>query len=110
MKWNIVCNNNLDYLLKVNCDILMNNIYTKNAVSLNSFCLRAYLGGPVHDRKLYIYIYIYLIIPFVTIVNIRGNSMSQSQDIIIIINTNICAIADITQVISSRDRNNSGKH
>ena len=26
LNWNIVCNNNLDHILKVNCDILMNNI------------------------------------------------------------------------------------
>ena len=28
-------NVNLDHILKVNFDILMNNIYTKNAISLN---------------------------------------------------------------------------
>ena len=38
--WNIVCNTNIHYVQKYGYDILMNNIYTKKSVSLETLRIR----------------------------------------------------------------------
>ena len=39
--WKIVCNTNINYVLKYGYDILMNNIYTNKSVSLKTIGIYA---------------------------------------------------------------------
>ena len=52
--WNIVCNTNTHHILQYCYDIVINNIYTKQSVSLKPICLDAAYGRPVCNRKLVI--------------------------------------------------------
>ena len=44
--WNTVCNTNIPHVQKYCYDILLNNIYTKKPVSLNTVCLDTVYGRP----------------------------------------------------------------
>ena len=52
--WNIVCNTNTHHILQYCYDIVINNIYTHNFVSLKHICLHATYGRPECNRKLVI--------------------------------------------------------
>ena len=57
--WNIVCNTNTHHILHYCYDIVINNIYAQNSVSLKPICLDAAYGRPVCNLKL-IFSYTYL--------------------------------------------------
>ena len=52
--WNIVYNTNTHHILQYFYDIVINNIYTQQFVSLKLICLDAAYGRPVCNRKLVI--------------------------------------------------------
>ena len=52
--WNIVCNTNTHHILQYCYDIVINNIYTQNPVSLKPICLDAAYERPVGNWKLVI--------------------------------------------------------